>query len=241
MTSGAVSRGVGGVCGRAAASHDLAAKLGEWRFACIVGPLGNGKSSLARAGLVTDAAETAFPGIRSLKRVIQVPGGNLLRAFVEQLAAGLADAERSDRVAKAMEWIEPKARESSAEEWANRLNDEFRAWFPDSQQRLLFLVDQFEEVFTRRGLLTATDAEREGRIRKVLACLALLATLGEKRWHFVFTLRSDFYQRCRIAPCTSFGACGRVPVSPTRHPGRVFKQALTLFTADLQPPTSSQV
>ncbi|MEI7939963.1 MAG: TIR domain-containing protein, partial [Verrucomicrobiota bacterium] len=186
--------------GRAKACRDLAAKLKEWRFACVVGPSGNGKSSLARAGLGTDAAEDAFPGIHSFKRVTLVPGANLLRAFVVQLAAGLPDAERADRVARAMDRIDPKGQNSSASEWADRLNDELRAWFPDPQQCVLFLVDQFEEVFTHRGLVTTTDAEREERIRKLLECLAVLATQGDKRWHFVFTFRNDFYQRCRVSP-----------------------------------------
>ena len=186
--------------GRAKACRDLAAKLKEWRFACVVGPSGNGKSSLARAGLGTDAAEDAFPGIHSFKRVTLVPGANLLRAFVVQLAAGLPDAERADRVARAMDRIDPKGQNSSASEWADRLNDELRAWFPDPQQCVLFLVDQFEEVFTHRGLVTTTVAEREERIRKLLECLAVLATQGDKRWHFVFTFRNDFYQRCRVSP-----------------------------------------
>ena len=185
--------------GRAQACRDLAAKLREWRFACVVGPSGNGKSSLARAGLATDAAEDAFPGIRSFKRVTLVPGANLLRAFVEQLAVGLPDAERADRVARAMDRIDPKGQNPSATEWADRLNDELRAWFPEPQQCVLLLVDQFEEVFTQRGLVAATDAEREERIHKILDCLAVLATQGDKRWHFVLTLRNDLYQRCRVS------------------------------------------
>ena len=47
-----------------------------------------------------------------MKRVTLVPGGNLLRAFSEQLAAELPDGERADRVAKAMERIDPKAEKS---------------------------------------------------------------------------------------------------------------------------------
>jgi len=186
--------------GRAKVCRELAAKLKEWRFACVVGPSGNGKSSLARAGLATDAAEDAFPGVRTFERVILVPGPNLLRAFIEQLAARLPDAERANHVAQAMERINPGDRKLTARDWASRLNEEFRAWFPHSQQRVLFLVDQFEEVFTQRDLSVADDSERQEHLGKILDCLALLATQGDKRWHWVFTLRSDFYPRCRLSP-----------------------------------------
>ncbi len=185
--------------GRAGESRKLAAMLGEWRVACIVGPSGNGKSSLARAGLATEAAEAAWPGIGAWKRLFVVPGGDLLRAILVQLAASLPEAERAAAVDAAVRRAIPDPRQVSAESWAAGLDHELQAHFPDPGEEVLLVVDQFEELFTHRGLGIASEEERQARLRLTLDALAGIAARGSKRWRFAFTLRADFYQRCRVS------------------------------------------
>ncbi|MEZ0275644.1 MAG: TIR domain-containing protein, partial [Roseimicrobium sp.] len=71
--------------GRTAEIRELVQLVKDRRFGCIVGPSGNGKSSLARAGLYTETAENALPGISQWKRVVATPGTSLIRSILNQL------------------------------------------------------------------------------------------------------------------------------------------------------------
>lgn len=185
--------------GRGKESCDLAAKLSTWRFACILGASGNGKSSLARAGLSSEAAERIAPGISQWQRLTVKPGNDLLRSLLDQLFANLPNEQRGDAVASALARIKPDANQLSAETWAAGLDQELKSFYSGDERPVLILIDQFEEIFTHRGFQTLTEQQRERHIQRVLDGLAALSQSGHRRWRMVVTLRSDFKHRCRIS------------------------------------------
>ncbi|WP_038164519.1 toll/interleukin-1 receptor domain-containing protein [Verrucomicrobium sp. BvORR106] len=210
--------------GRAKRSQELAQMLRDWRFAAIVGPSGNGKSSLARAGLVTEAVHQGgyLPGLRESlapskdgtvgaaqnsaskelphwERLVVKPGRDLLGALLTQLYAGAPAEERGDKVAAARKRIFPEPSKTTPKEWAVNLDAELRLFFPEERRRLLLLVDQFEEIFTHAPSTGVTEEKRQTEIRFQLEALAHFRGLADKRWHVVLTLRSDFLDRCRAS------------------------------------------
>ena len=63
----------------------LVDRLRRDHFVAVVGASGSGKSSLVRAGLSTEAAERALPGIRDWRRIFVIPGHDPLRAVADQV------------------------------------------------------------------------------------------------------------------------------------------------------------
>src|SRR4051794_30094505 len=144
----------------------------EGRFLAIVGASGSGKSSLARAGLMASLKEGKLDGSASWPRAICRPGAepffslaNALkgvahesdRAMVFDRLQGCKDGERSLHVATGLVLGEPPRAE-----------------------RLVVLVDQFEEVFT-----LGTD---EARRRDLIANLLHAATVAGGRTIVVLTM-----------------------------------------------------
>ena len=114
--------------------------------------------------------------------------------MLEQLSTHRS--EGANYVEGAMNRVRPDRETVTAEMWAQRLSAEINATFPGQEQQLLVLIDQFEEIFTQRGFVAISEDERQERIKLVLDGLALLAQGPDQRLHFIFTLRSDFYDRC---------------------------------------------
>ena len=152
----------------------------ENRFLAIVGASGSGKSSLARAGLLAALKDGKLDGSTSWPQAICRPGAepffNLAKALTglapESVSAvvfdrlqGRKDGERSLHVAAGLVLGEPPRAE-----------------------RLVVLVDQFEEVFT----LCDDESER----RDFIANLLHAATVAGGRSIVVLTMRADFYPRC---------------------------------------------
>jgi WD40 repeat protein/DNA-binding SARP family transcriptional activator len=140
--------------------------LQENTFLAIVGASGSGKSSLVRAGLVPTLA--AAPSREADGPVyLLTPGAHPLEA----LAASLG---------------QPANNAGDLEEDPDALLRRLRT----SSARPLFVVDQFEELFT----LCRGEAERLAFLHHLLA-----AATG-KHAHVVVALRADFYAHCAQYP-----------------------------------------
>lgn len=167
--------------GRAALTCELTDCLdaGE-RFLVIVGASGSGKSSLARAGLVT-----------AWQAGIEIPGGCLGGPVhvitptshpLESLAASLTrESESVTATATLMDDLcqDPRSLHLYARKLLSRVG----------AANMLLLVDQFEETFT----LCKDPAERKAFIENLLA-----ASQGGENGplRVVLTLRADFYHHC---------------------------------------------
>ena len=142
------------------------------RCVVIVGPSGSGKSSVVRAGLVPALREGAVPGSADWFTTAMVPGSDpfealeaaLLRVAVNppsSLLGQLRDGPRG---------ILRCARRCLAED----------------DQRVLLVIDQFEELFT---------ASSDDDTRSFLSALAEAVEDPASPLRVVVTLRADYYDR----------------------------------------------
>ncbi|MCA1701997.1 MAG: TIR domain-containing protein [Actinobacteria bacterium] len=152
-------------------------KVKASRFLAVLGPSGSGKSSLLRAGFVPAVRRCALPGSDTWSLRVFQPGPRPLTALAVQMTHLFADAP--------------------IHETLDRLHDDARSLdlaasvaLTDGlpSDRVLLVVDQFEEVFT----VCADEDER----RAFLANLHYAATIPGGRVVVVVGMRADFYDRC---------------------------------------------
>jgi WD40 repeat protein len=160
---------------------ELVARLERNRFVAVVGVSGGGKSSLVRAGLIPalGRAQLSEAG-RRWRMVVTRPAG----APYERLAADLTKAG-----------LDPAPLEESSHgliEIARQLA---------SDESLLVIVDQFEELFRYKELGLAGDGSRQEH--DVLAAdaaefvqLLLAAARHHPPVYIVLTMRSDYLGDC---------------------------------------------
>ncbi|MGW4643360.1 caspase, EACC1-associated type [Sphaerisporangium sp. NPDC004334] len=157
----------------------------------VIGPSGSGKSSVLRAGLLP-ALAGAEDGWLPL---ILTPGDSPVTALVQAMSPEEAGDDAADELFDA-----PHA--------VNRLIERTLQDQDRPTDRLLLVVDQFEEVFTR----CQDPAERN-------AFISALCAADPARALFVPAVRADFYGHCLAYPglLTALGA-GHVPVGPMTEP-----------------------
>lgn len=170
--------------GRHEKVEELAAKIERKTFLALIGPSGSGKSSLVRAGLVPRLRATGGWATATFK-----PRNNPLYQLAEALAS-LSPGRVGDGLAKRTTVL------------ARELQDEPRHildYVPTvlgaipSAERLLLVIDQFEELFT----LAPDPSAIEDRDNPHGAFAAMLDCIGsqppdEVPIRVVATLRADF-------------------------------------------------
>lgn len=157
------------------------------RFLAVVGPSGSGKSSLARAGIVPALRSGPIPGARTSEYLRVTPGARPLGA----LAAGLREAIGPGAPDEDLLAGDPAALDRAVQAtFASR----------DRDDRLVLLVDQFEEAFT-----LAPPTEREAFIDS----LVLAATIPAGRVVVLLTLRADMVAAVAAHPRLAALVAGR--------------------------------
>ncbi|MEU9142830.1 trypsin-like peptidase domain-containing protein [Streptomyces sp. NPDC048349] len=156
--------------GREDAVRQVLANLAEQRVTLLLGPSGSGKSSLVQAGVLPALAAGELPGSDTWLPVLTRPRQDLL---AELERAGLLGAD-SDGIAAAV---------------SRRLAGE------PGCQRLVLIVDQFEELLTQ----PATGRQLERRLAatdQITTAVASHAALS-----VILIMRDDFYpQQAALAP-----------------------------------------
>ena len=185
---------------QAAAEHGTA-------FLLILGASGSGKSSLARAGLLPALfAAKAVPGVGLWRRVILRPGeggedpvlglAKALLAGNTVQGEGLPELDASGMGAEALARHLEAAPDDPSFPFRQALGTAAReakgrhALLPHEEARLVLLVDQLEELFTRDF-----DVERRALFVRILAGLARSGTV----W-VVATVRNDLWHRAAEIP-----------------------------------------
>ncbi|ACC81883.1 pentapeptide repeat-containing protein [Nostoc punctiforme] len=164
--------------GRTALTDELLEKVRSGNFLAVLGASGSGKSSVVRAGLLyqlklghrlsgsdTWQLKIFRPGINPLQ--------NLALAFVE---SELSDIDRASQLAKAEELI---AR------GAVGLGQLITA---AQTQRLVLVVDQFEEAFTQCQDIT--------KRQQFFECVLGALQRDDKKLCLIITMRADFFSKC---------------------------------------------
>ncbi|MFM7426855.1 MAG: caspase family protein [Elainella sp.] len=151
-------------------------------FLALVGASGNGKSSVLRAGLLHQlrlgrriAGSEAWR-IR-IARPDQQPMQNLALAFVEE---GLSDLDRAEALGRATGLLNQGA------EGLQRLVQASTA------ARVILVVDQFEEVFTRCNSVEERD--------QFFACLMGALSNTDQKLCLIIAMRADFIGKCFEQP-----------------------------------------
>jgi WD40 repeat protein len=163
--------------GRDADRQRLLELLKGTRFLAVLGASGSGKSSLVRAGLVPALAGGGLQGSEDWEIAVLRPGARpleVLAARVARLGGGAAMQKTLDGLAEDPRTLHLALSVALADRPADT--------------RALFIVDQFEEVFT----LCRDERER----RMFFDNLLHAASMPDGRAVVVVTLRADFYHRC---------------------------------------------
>ena len=167
--------------GRAADVQRLVERLKERRFLAVMGPSGSGKSSLVRAGLIPALRRGALPGSETWRVIVLRPGADP----VTTLAALLLDVSPGDPMQSTVDLLEqdPRTLHLSVARALTSARDE---------ERTVWVVDQFEEVFT----LCQDETQRKALIGNLVH--AAFAPGGKT--FVVLTMRADFYHKCSAHP-----------------------------------------
>jgi len=158
--------------GRERLIAEMVARLAGSSFLAVVGASGSGKSSAVRAGLLPALGVGALPGSAAWLPVVIRPGEHPLRELDRALYAALPEGLRPRLVG---------------------IDDPLRAAvevLPDGQ-RLLVVVDQFEEAFT---------VAAEPRTNRFLATLVSTVEQAPESVVVVVAIRADYYGRCAAHP-----------------------------------------
>jgi tetratricopeptide (TPR) repeat protein len=203
--------------GREGQSDALVERLERSRFLAVVGTSGSGKSSLVRAGLLPALRGGMMSGAGAGWRVaIMRPGHDPIGNLARELAAGFAPA--ADDSGKARQGKSGKD-EGEAEKEARERRERLRRAEVEAvaeatlrrgslglveaayaarlgeREKLLVVVDQFEELFRFRAAragAAATDDDAAAFVKLLLEA----ARQRELPVYVVLTMRSDFLGDC---------------------------------------------
>jgi WD40 repeat protein/DNA-binding SARP family transcriptional activator len=151
----------------------------------VVGPSGSGKSSLVRAGLLPALADGVLPGSDRWRQVLVRPGEHPMRALAEVGDHPGAPADAGQSSASGDRGTGDNHSLSGAGAGTPLLRQ------LAGQERVLLVVDQFEEAFT-----ICRDAAERARF---LAALAEAAQ-ADNQVSVVVAVRADYYGHCAADP-----------------------------------------
>ncbi|UBU09249.1 WD40 repeat domain-containing protein [Nonomuraea gerenzanensis] len=181
--------------GRAHATRNLLERLGK-RLAghgtilLVSGASGVGKSSLLRAGLIPEAARGELPGAQRWRCLLTTPTAQPFRALAHASGRDEYASGRDEYASSRDECASDRDRGAVAERLRNDPERAMAATLRPGE-RLLLVVDQFEELFT----LVTDERERQAFV----AALHALAD-GPDGAAVVIGVRADYWDRCAAYP-----------------------------------------
>ena len=171
--------------GRDAHITELKNKLLGGKFLALIGSSGSGKSSLIKAGLIPSLENT--DGIHEQWQVIVFrPGANPVKNFTAAMKTYMRHKDRS--------W-ETRDLEALESEILLDHNCIFPLLEPFKDKKILFVIDQFEEIF-RYELTENSRSKSASRNTPFINMLLGLINQQSMPIHVVITMRSDYLDHC---------------------------------------------
>ncbi len=177
--------------GREGQADALLTRLQRTRFLAVVGTSGSGKSSLIRAGLMPALHGGMMAGAGSGWRIaVMRPGGDPIGNLAAELVRKdvLSEAGAGLREDEAEAVIDATLRGGSL-----GIVDVARQGRLGEHDKLLIVVDQFEELFRFRAVRENTNADEAAAFVKLLLEASQQRELSI---YVVLTMRSDFLGDC---------------------------------------------
>lgn len=182
--------------GREGQSDELIYRLNRTRFLGVVGTSGSGKSSLVRAGLLPSLYSGFLPDASSSWRIaILRPGSAPIRNLAEALNGPEVFGVEAD---SDEEIIRIALTESTLRRGSLGLVEVTQQARMDSDENLLVVVDQFEELFRFKAQAQAAGNRLEAEDEAAAFVKLLLAAVKQQEVPIfvVLTMRSDFLGDC---------------------------------------------
>jgi energy-coupling factor transporter ATP-binding protein EcfA2 len=182
--------------GRKELTDQLIDKLRTNRFLAVAGASGSGKSSLVRAGLISELRRgQRFSGSDGWRIRLLTPGKHPLKslaaAFVNLEAA---DLDRAEQLQRAEAFLQTGSSGLAQLVRASLLTAANSTGLsPQQRPHLLLVIDQFEEVFT---LCQGAQAEQERQ--QFFDCLTGALAATEGCLSVLIVLRADFFSKCSL-------------------------------------------
>lgn len=177
--------------GREGQADALLTRLQRTRFLAVVGTSGSGKSSLIRAGLMPALRGGMMSGAGSGWRIaVMRPGGDPIGNLAAELVKDdvLSEAGAGLPASEAEAVIDATLRGGSL-----GIVDVARQGRLGEHDKLLIVVDQFEELFRFRAVRENTNADEAAAFVKLLLEASQQRELSI---YVVLTMRSDFLGDC---------------------------------------------
>jgi WD40 repeat protein/DNA-binding SARP family transcriptional activator len=148
----------------------------------VIGPSGSGKSSLVRAGLLPALADGVLPGSNRWQQVLVRPGEHPM-AELDHIAGRVGRSAERNTTGDGHKAGDHTTPRQPAGEWLRAIAGD---------ERLLLVVDQFEEVFT--------NCRDEDERAAFLATLTEAAQAADGQVTVVVAVRADYYGHCAADP-----------------------------------------
>lgn len=164
--------------GRQTVTDQLIEKVRQSNFLAVLGASGSGKSSVVRAGLLYQLQQgRKLSGSDTWQLRIFRPGEHPLQSLAQAFLDGeLSDIQRASQLGQAEELI------NKGSQGLGQLIDAANC------ERVVLVVDQFEEVFT---LCENTQARQ-----RFFDCLLTALQRCGRKFCLVLTMRADFFGKC---------------------------------------------
>ena len=160
------------------------------KFAAILGASGTGKSSLIYCGLLPILYGGFLHNGRSKWKVIITRPGS---APVNNLAQSIAETFRGKDNAEKIE-TDSLINRALLKRSASGVSNVINQYGLNSQENVLLLIDQFEELF--RYQYTNQDADATNQVDHYINMIANTVRQSELPIYVVITMRSDFIGEC---------------------------------------------
>ena len=174
--------------GRTKLTNELIGKICDGNFLAVLGPSGSGKSSVVRAGLLHELQQgtrinhPVWQNSRDWKILVMRPG----ESPIQSLAAAFVPTSFPKGQADNLCGTYTKRLKTDGAEGLKATVEELEA------PRVVLLVDQFEEIFTRCQGSESKEQERQ----QFFECLLGSLDSSDNKLCVIITMRADFLGKC---------------------------------------------